>query len=213
MNDNYILIETRLFENGWTRIKRKLNASGEWDEQTFSTDITKKPETEETPASYKNTTIIDYQDKGCSHKFKYDAYGRVVKMKYYTNHILTSYSEFKYNSPYTKIWCDQFIMYKTPRKMEYIFKFKYNSKGDKIQESCYYPNRDLAWYADWKYNNEGQLTEVLTYNNKDILIYKKITSYHNGEKVKKEKFIHKDYFHKWQPNNGGQLDFCLDTTI
>ena len=44
MNDNYILIETRLFENGWTRIKRKLNASGEWDEQTFSTDITKKPE-------------------------------------------------------------------------------------------------------------------------------------------------------------------------
>ena len=58
MNDNYILIETRLFENGSMQLKRKLNTSGEWDEQTFSTDLTKRHKITEEPFIFKNKTII-----------------------------------------------------------------------------------------------------------------------------------------------------------
>ncbi|NVN95555.1 MAG: hypothetical protein HXX18_09765 [Bacteroidetes bacterium] len=211
MNDNYILIETRLFENGRMRIKRKLNATGEWDEQTFSTELNKKQEAKEEPFTFKNKTIISFQKGSYCIKDKYDALGRVVIMKVYEHNKLTNYTEFKYNSPYTKTKCDQYVSYECPRKIQYSKKISYNPNGEIIQETCFYPKGEIAWYANRNYNKQGQLTEVSTYNNMDILIYKKIDTYNNGEIIKKEKFIHKDFFHKWEPGNGGNLDFCLDT--
>ncbi|MFZ4797851.1 MAG: hypothetical protein ACOYMA_10175 [Bacteroidia bacterium] len=212
MIDNYILVETRNFENGRMIEKRKLNATGEWDEQTFSTELTKRQEAKEENFIFKNKTIISYQNYNRCHKDKYDSYGRVVKMKFFEDGILTSYTEFTYNSPFTKIWCDQLVAYDTPRKRKYSMKYAYNSKGDKIQESCYLPNRDLAWYAVWEYNNQGQITEVLTFNNENVLIYKKIIFYNlKGVKTRKEKFVHKDLISRWK-SNSEEIGFCLWTT-
>lgn len=212
MDDIYILIETRNFENGRMCKQMNLNSSGEWDEKTFLTDNTKKPAIEETPSSYKRTTIITFQDTTSYHKFKYDAYGRVVKMKYYEDNKLTGYTEFKYNSPNTNTKCDQFKLFETPRKLKCIWKFNYNLKGKKIQELCFYPNSDLSWYADHKYNQDNQISEVLTYNNKNVLIYKKIIFYNSkGEKIKKEKYVHKDLIHQWK-SNSGKIGFYLWTS-
>jgi hypothetical protein len=91
MNDNYILIEIRLFENVIMRIKRKLNASGVWDEQTFLKDLTKSQKITEKPFTFKNKTIISFQEGSDCLKDKYDAFGRVVKMKFYENNKLTDY--------------------------------------------------------------------------------------------------------------------------
>ena len=212
MNDNYILIETRNFKNGRMCKQMNLNSSGEWDEKKFSTCITKKPAIEETLASYKNVTIIEYQDIRFCHKFKYDAYGRVVKMKYYKDNKLTGYTEFKYNSPNTNTKCDQFKMFETPRELKSIWKFNYNPEGKKIQELCFYPNGDIAWYADFRYNQNRKNSEVLTYNNENVLIYKKITYFNSkGDKIKKEKYVHKDLIHQWKLNSG-EIGFYLWTS-
>ncbi|MFZ4398539.1 MAG: hypothetical protein ACOYO1_00780 [Bacteroidales bacterium] len=212
MNDIYILIETRNFENGRMCKQMTLNSSGEWNEKTFSTDITKKPETEVTAVSYKNVTIIEYQDKNYCHKFKYDAYGRVVNMKYYEDNKLTDYTEFKYNSPYSNTKCNQFKMFETPRKKKCLWEFNYNLEGKKIQELCFYPNGDIAWYGNYVYNKDKQITEVLTYNNENVLIYKKITFYNSiGDKIKKEKYVHKDHIHQWK-SYSGEIGFYLWTS-
>ena len=213
MNDIYILIETRLYENGMLQKKIKLNSLGEWDVNTYQVDLSKKQEIIKTQPIYKNTTIIEYRDNMLYEKVKYDFIGRTVRRKFYDGKKLTSYTEYKYNSPYTKTKCDLFIMYETPRKKECIMKFNYNQEGEKIQELLYYPNGDLAWYADYIYNNHAQITEILTYNIINIVIYKKIISYNNnGDKIKMDKLIHKDYFHNWKPDNGGELGFYLWTT-
>ena len=212
MNDNYILIERRLYANGWMQKKIKLNSLGEWEEHTIHVDLSKKQEIIKTPPIYKKTTINEYRDNMLCQKVKYDFIGRTVKRKFYKGEKLTSYTEYKYNSPYTKTKCDLFIMYDTPRNKKCIMKFKYNKEGVKTQELLYYPNGDLAWYADYIYNNQGQITEILTYNNENSLIYKKITTYNsNGDKIKMDKLIHKDYFHNWKPDNGGELGFYLWT--
>ncbi|MCX6230870.1 MAG: hypothetical protein NTZ33_04945 [Bacteroidetes bacterium] len=209
MNDNYILIYRYTFDN--SIIKRiKLNSSGKWDEKITQRNVDKEQETKETPIKFKSITIINYQDKSSCYKDKYDAFGRVVMMKYYENNILTGYTEFKYNSPYTKTKCDQFKMFETPRKLKCIRKFNYNPEGNKIQDFCFYPNGDLAWYTDYIYKK--QLTEILTYNNENVLIYKRIIFFDSkGVIVKKEKLVHKDLIQQWKIDSE-EIGFYLWTT-
>ncbi|MFZ4799490.1 MAG: hypothetical protein ACOYMA_18470, partial [Bacteroidia bacterium] len=125
---------------------------------------------------------------------------------------LTDYTEFKYNSPNTNTKCNQFKLFETPRKLKSIWKFNYNLDGKKIQELCFYPNGDLAWYANHIYNQDKQISEILSYNNENVLIYKKITFYNSiGDKIKKEKYVHKDHIHQWK-SYSGEIGFYLWTS-
>ena len=211
MNNNYVLIYRCVIENGIEK-REKLNYSGEWKEETFKIDLTKKQKIIETPPTYKNISIITLQFGRNYHKDKYDSLGRVVKTKYYNNNILTSHTEFKYNNPFTKMKCDRIISYKRPKTIQYSMKIKYNSEGELLKRSCYYPDGDLAWYVDFIYNNEHQNTEILTYNNENVLMYKKFKLYDsNNDIIKIEKYIHKDYFNLWKRGNGGKYGFYLWT--
>jgi hypothetical protein len=210
MKDNYILIERILYDNAKGLKKVKLSSTGELKEQNICKSIEKEHERN---FKFKNKTIIGYQGNNSYFKDKYDSLGRLVKMKYFENDILVNYLDLKYKSPFSKTECDQIIIYKPPRKIECIWNYKFNEDGKKMQELCYFPNGNLAWYNDFFYNLDGQISEVLTYNNENILIYRIISYFNdNGLEIKIEKYLLKSLVDRWLSNNE-EIGFYLWTSI
>lgn len=210
MKSNYILIERILYDNAKELNKVKLSSTGELKAQIICKSIEKEHERN---FRFKNKTIIAYQGNKFYFKDKYDYLGRLIKMEYFEDDILVNYLDFKYENPFSKTEFEQIILFKPHRKVECIWEYKYNEDGKKMQELCYFPNGNLAWYNDIFYNLDGRISEVLCYNNENVLIYKVISYFNNnGQEIKKEKYLLKNLVDRWLCNNE-EIDFYLWTSI
>ena len=132
--------------------------------------------------------------------YEYDSSGKLIKDISYVNGELAFLNE--YNSNGDCIYSVDYYYYSNPGGQEFKYEHKYDEKGNRLLLKSYlYPQGDLYFLEEKKYDKQGRIVEERSYENSGMAFgdYRNYYEYDdNGNLIKKESHYYDEYGEEYE---------------